>query len=64
VGPYALAARRRSHLIYFRFANHPSLLPESVEAEICEVYPAAASKASCAKSISSSSAPAGARSTF
>jgi len=40
VGPYALAAQAAgSHLIYFRFANHPSLLPESVDAEICEVYP-------------------------
>ncbi len=40
VGPYALAARAAgSHLIYFRFANHPSLLPESIEAEICEVNP-------------------------
>jgi len=40
VGPYALAAQAAgSQLIYFRFANHPSLLPESVEAEICEVYP-------------------------
>jgi pyruvate, water dikinase len=41
VSPYAEAAKAAGgHLIYFRFANHPSLLPDNVAAEVCEVYPA------------------------
>jgi len=40
VGPYAQAAKDKgTRLIYFRFANHPSLIPDSIEAEVCEVYP-------------------------
>ncbi|MBI5382404.1 MAG: pyruvate, phosphate dikinase [Opitutae bacterium] len=40
VAPYAQAAQDAGrHLVYFRFANHPALLPDSIQAEICEVYP-------------------------
>ncbi len=40
VAPYAQAAKATGrHLVYFRFAEHPSLLPASAEAEICEVHP-------------------------
>ena len=41
VAPYVHAAKAAGrHLIYFRFANHPALVPDSVDAEVCEVYPA------------------------
>ncbi len=40
VQPYAEAAKKAgSRLIYFRFANHPTLVPDSVGAEVYEVYP-------------------------
>ena len=38
--PYAQAAKSQGcRLIYFRFANHPSLVPPSIDAEVYEVYP-------------------------
>jgi hypothetical protein len=41
VVPYAAAARAAGrHLIYFRFANHPPLLPEAAGAEIHQIDPA------------------------
>ncbi len=40
VAPYAAAARAAGRLlIYFRFANHPSLLPEGTDAEIHQIDP-------------------------
>lgn len=40
VTPYAQdAASRGVRLVYFRFANHPALVPSSIDAQICEVYP-------------------------
>ena len=40
IGPYTTAARRAGrHLIYFRFADHPALVPDSAGAEICRVDP-------------------------
>ncbi len=40
IGPYALAARNAGrHLIYFRFADHPALMPDSPEVETCHVDP-------------------------
>lgn len=40
IGPYTLAARNAGrHLIYFRFADHPALMPDSAEVETCHVDP-------------------------
>ncbi len=42
VGPYAAAAQANErHLVYFRFAEHPALLPESMAVERHDLNPAA-----------------------
>ena len=32
-------ARRRQHLVYFRFASHAPLVPPDAEAEVCQLHP-------------------------